>query len=106
MFGRRVNHTAQQPSPEPRLGLRLVVPPWVTHSLSDPLELDRIFKDHTPAQFSYLLPKQLLPRSLRRWDLEWTHLLLPRLDLFRRHLDVGCSFLEIDTDHIAVLEVS
>ena len=81
----------------------LMVPPWVTHSLSDPLKLDGILKDHPATQLSNLLPKEFLPWCLTRRDLERSHFLLSSFNLLGGHLHIGSSAFEVDSDYIAVL---
>ena len=84
---------------------RLMIPPWQSHSLSNPLEFDRIIEHRPFTKLSDLIPKDLLPRCLTRWVFEWTHFLLSLLDLFWGEFDIGCSFGQVDSDEIAVLEV-
>jgi hypothetical protein len=90
----------------PNLSYQLMIPPGQTHSLSNPLELDRIIKYSPFTQFSNLSPENLLPRRLRWWVLERTHFLLSLFNLFCSQFDIGHPLFQVDSNDIAVLEVS
>jgi hypothetical protein len=106
---KRVTTTRKHRYPKntfPNLSYQLMIPPWQTHSLSNPLELDRIIKYSPFTQFSNLSPENLLPRCLRWWVLERTHFLLSLFNLFGSQLDIGDPLFQVDSDDVAVLEVS